>query len=153
MTTIADRLFTELDRQMTEVRTIADGIATRAGFLTSATALAGGLLGARFTTIVTSGWTITALVAFGLAAFFGIGAVTPSMYIGVKASRLSAWISAPSTSAAQLTKDIFTEKLVFLERNQTLLMISRVLYYLQGLAVLVAIVTALLAAAQPAPGP
>lgn len=147
MSETTDRLFSELDRQLTEARAAADGVATRAGFLTSASALAAGLVGSRLSSIAHSGWTVATLVAFGLAALFGIVAVAPLTLVGMKASVLTAWIGSVGAAAnpESTVKDIFDKKVVILEKNITILNIIRTMYYSQSVTVVVAIVLAVVA--------
>jgi hypothetical protein len=154
LTPISDRLFAELDRQLTEVRAIADGIAQRAGLLTSAAALAAGLMGSRLPVLAKNGWAIAALVAFGLAAAFGIAAVAPSMSVGVESHRLSNWNSVTSTGGQerQRTTEMFSEKLQILNANRNRLKVVLVLYYIQVLAVVLAIVAALIATGEAPAG-
>ncbi|MDT0351654.1 hypothetical protein [Pseudonocardia charpentierae] len=154
MTTLADRLFVELDRQLAEVRTIADGLAARSGILVSANALAAGLLGTRFDELAQLPLTVVSLVLFGLGATFGFAAIAPSMYVGMSISRLTYWLGtipnvpasdASDTPTGNSTLEFFTEKLIFVKRNHSLLHLARVFFYIQGVLVVAAVSAAFLA--------
>jgi hypothetical protein len=149
LATLSDRLFTEVDRQLPEVRTYTDAVATRAGLLISANALAASLLGSRISTKDAGAMAITAIAAFGLSALFGLFVFAPSLISGPNVSSLATWAGAVGAGpTADANKDLYGSKLVALEANLNRLTIMRVMFYLQGLAVIVAVTSALIVAGQ-----
>jgi hypothetical protein len=91
LASLTDRLFSEVDRQLAEVRDFADGVATRAGLLVSASALTAGLLGSQLATIKDEWPAIAALVALGGATLFGIFVFAPGLTAGPAAAALGNW--------------------------------------------------------------
>lgn len=142
VSTSVDRLFTEVDRQLGDVRVTADGLATRAGLLISATALGAGLLGARLQTLHT-GLAIAALIVLGVATLIGGTVLTPGLRRGPTPAALQAWFGEdPKTTI----KGLYAAKIATLEANRQRLVVMRVLLYVQGVAVIAAIVLVVAAA-------
>ncbi len=140
--TSIDRLFMEVDRQLAEVRAAADGLATRAGLLISASALAAGLLGTRLPMLKT-GLAIGALIALGIATLIGGTVLTPGLRLGPTLGSLSGWFGE---APAPTIKALYAAKILALEGNLKRLVVMRVLVCTQGLAVTAAIVLAIVAA-------
>jgi hypothetical protein len=142
VTTGHDRLFTEIDRQLADVRATADGLATRAGLLISASALAAGLLGTRLPMLKT-GLAVVALIALGTASVFGAVVLVPGLKVGPDVSTLSGWFGEAETPTI---KALYGAKLLALEGNRRRLAVMRTLFYAQGAFVVVAITVAIAAA-------
>jgi hypothetical protein len=143
-----DRLFAEADRQLTDQRLTADGLASRAGFMISASALGAGILGSRLPTL-RSNWTIPALVTLGLAVLIGATVLIPALLAGPTPSTLQAWLGE---QARTRMKALYAAKIAVLESNRTRLTVMRVLLCGQGLTVIVAIVLVVVAASGDARG-
>lgn len=126
-TTHTDRLFTEVDRQLNEVRSVADGMATRAGLLISATALGASLLGSQLAQLKT-GWATAALIGLGIAVLTGALVVRPGMLAGPTPSALQGWAGEP---AQPTLKALYASKILALEANRERLTTMRVLFYFQ----------------------
>jgi hypothetical protein len=157
LTSLADRLYVEIDRQLAEIRTIADGLAARSGILTSASALAAGLLGTRFEKIAELPLTVLAMALFGLSTVAGFASIAPSMYVGMSRDRLTLWMSSQNDSGAAIPQTatasqldsagFFAEKIHFVERNHFLLHVARIFFYVQGASVVASVFVAFLALA------
>jgi hypothetical protein len=137
-----DRLFSEVDRQLAEVRATADGVATRAGLLISGSAIAATLLGARLPGLK-GGLAIAALIVLGVATLIGGAVLTPSLKAGPIPVALSAWLAEDEQ---RTLKELYGAKVVALGANLERLLVMRVLFYTQGVAVSVAIGLAIAAA-------
>jgi hypothetical protein len=146
LASLTDRLFSEVDRQLAEVRAFADGVATRAGLLVSASALTAGLLGSQLATIKDEWPAIAALVALGGATLFGIFVFAPGLTAGPAAAALGNWAGRTASAGAAATNELYSAKLIALEANRRRLTIMRVLFYLQSMAVVISVIFALLAA-------
>lgn len=141
-TTHVDRLFTEIDRQLTEVRATADGIATRAGLLISATALGAGLLGSRLATLH-SGLAELALVLLAAATVAGGAVLVPALKLGPTPTTLQSWLGE---EAKPTIRTLYAAKTLALEANMQRLVVMRLLLYGQGVAVIAAIALVVVAA-------
>jgi hypothetical protein len=140
VTTLADRVFTEVDRQLEFVRTQAEGVATRSGLLIATTAVAASVLAARIQTgkLEVGG----ALIALGVAGAAGIVVLVPYLRIGADIMSLTTWGSAPSAQRASATTQLYQSKLITLGANSRRLLFVTWTFYLQCLAVAVAVVLA-----------
>jgi hypothetical protein len=139
---IDDRLFAEVDRQLAEVRTMADGLATRAGVLMSGSALVAGLLGTRLP-MLQLGWAVAALVGLGIATVLGALVLVPNLVLGPMPVTLTGWLGQ---DAQRTLEELFGAKVLALEGNATRLARMRVLFYFQTGSVVVAIGLAIVAA-------
>lgn len=137
-----DRLFSEVDRQLGEVRAAADGVATRAGLLISAAAVAATLLGARLPSLK-GPLAIAALIVLGVATLIGGTVLTPTLKPGPMPTALSAWFGE---DPQRTLKELYGAKVLALEGNLRRLLVMRVLFYTQGVTVSVAIGLAIAAA-------
>lgn len=143
MASHTDRLFSEVDRQLAEVRATADGVATRAGLLISGSAVAAALLGPRLPSL-TGGLAIAALIVLGVATLIGGAVLTPALKPGPMPSTLRGWLGE---EPKHTLKELYGAKVIALEANLRRLLVMRVLFYSQGVAVSVAIGLAITAAA------
>jgi hypothetical protein len=137
-----DRLFAEVDRQLTEARMMADGLATRAGVLVSGSALVAGLLGTRLP-MLQLGWAVAALVGLGIATVLGALVLVPGLVLGPMPVTLSAWLGQDPERSL---KELYGAKVLALEGNATRLARMRVLFYFQTGSVVVAVGLAIVAA-------
>src|SRR4051794_7605200 len=117
----------ELDRQLGEVRTQADGIATRVGLLMGASAFATGLLGTRGA-LIPADRLIPAIVALGVAVLIGCLALTPRLSPGPASSGLTPWLSMHQDTAVTL---LYQAKLITLGGNRRRLTFMRYVFYTQ----------------------
>jgi hypothetical protein len=137
-----DRLFSEVDRQLAEVRAAADGVATRAGLLITGSAVVATLLAARLPS-VKGGLAITALIMLGIATLIGGTVLVPALTLGPEATALSTWFS---DEPERTLREVYAAKILALVGNLRRLLVMRVLFYTQGVAVGAAVVLSIAAA-------
>lgn len=139
LTVHEDRLHAEVDRQLGEVRSTCDGLATRSGLLITATGVGAALVAAHIDKL-RQGLTPT-LWALGLASVLGIAVLSPWLITGPVPTRLQAWMSggASATTSSQL----YDVKTTLLEANLQRLTVMRTFFSLQVLATTVAVGLAL----------
>jgi hypothetical protein len=100
-----DRLHAEVDRELDQIRSSCEGLATRSGLLITATGIAVPIVAARLTiTTVNKLQPVLAgaLLALGIATLLGILTLLPSLTTGPRASSLQLWMSigsSPRTSS------------------------------------------------------
>lgn len=141
MTSLVDRVFAEVDRQLEHVRAQTEAVATRSGLLVATTAVAAAVLAAR---IQTGKFDVgNALWALGVAAVLGIFTLIPYLRIGPDVVHLTTWGAASSGTTATATTELYQAKLIALGANRTRLVVMTCAFYLQCLAVIVAVVLAL----------
>jgi hypothetical protein len=139
VTSKADRLFAEVDRQLAEVRAAADGLMTRSAWLLTAATLAAGLLGARIqqgkdTNLEPSLWSLAVAIALGLAT------VVIGLSTGPDPIQLGQWIYQPGDEA---TTKLYEAKLTVLGVNLRNLAIMTYGIYLEVVAVAIAVALAM----------
>lgn len=134
-----DRLHAEIDRQLGEVRSACDGIATRSGLLITVTGVGAALVAARIDQLK-DGLT-PALWALGVATVFGIVVLSPWLKVGPVATMLQAWMSREAS--ATTSNQLYDAKAVLLEANLQRLTVIRTFFSLQAVATFVAIALAL----------
>lgn len=139
----SDRLFAEVDRQLAEIRSAADGLATRAGIMMSATAVAAGVFSVSLTA-QRNGLVVAALIMLGIATLVGTTVLVPAMKFGPQASSLSNW---SGTGSADAIEQLYAAKLLALEANLARLALMRTAFYAQFSVVVLAIGLAVAAAA------
>ena len=83
-----------------------------------------------------------ALVALGVAGAAGIVALVPYLRIGADIPSLTSWGSAPQAQRASATTQLNHSKLITLGTNSRRLLFMTWAFYLQCLAVAVAVVLA-----------
>jgi hypothetical protein len=137
-----DRLFAEVDRQLEHVRSQTDAVAMRSGFLIATTAVAASVLAAR---IQTGKLNVAGpLAALGLAAVLGLGALAPLLKTGPKVLALKDWSEKGSNvDRATAVTQLFQAKLELLDANRQRLSYMIIALILQGGAVTLAVVLAL----------
>ncbi|MEU8296103.1 hypothetical protein AB0C04_02295 [Micromonospora sp. NPDC048909] len=143
MTTHADRMFAELDRQLEHVRVQCDAIASRAGFLIATTAVAAAVLAARIQTgkLNVAG----ALWALGIAGALGVMTLVPLLHPGPRLVAVQRWAAAAGEKEqVDAVTELFLSKMLTLEGNRSRLLVMTVAFYLQGSAVVLAVVLALM---------
>jgi hypothetical protein len=138
-----DRLFSEVDRQLAEVRATADGVATRAGLLISGSTIAASLLAARLASSK-GPLAVAALIVLGVATLVGGAVLVPALKPGPTPTALSAWLGE---EPQRTLKELYGAKILALEGNLRRLLVMRVLFYSQGVAMSVAVGLAIAAAA------
>lgn len=134
MTVHDDRLNAEVDRQLGEIRTACDGLATRAGLLITATGVGAAVIAARIGNL-RSGLT-PALWALGVATALGILVLSPWLKIGPVATSLQAWKSGGSS--ASTSSMLYDAKIALLGANVQRLTVMRTLFALQTFTTVVA---------------
>jgi hypothetical protein len=138
-----DRLFSEVDRQLAEVRATADGVATRAGLLISGSAIAASLLAARLASSK-GPLAVAALIVLGVATLVGGVVLVPALKPGPTPTALSTWFGE---EPQRTLKELYGAKVLALEGNLRRWLVMRVLFCSQGVVAGVAIGLAIAAAA------
>jgi hypothetical protein len=134
-----DLLFTELDRQLSEVRTACDGLATRSGLLVAAIAAVAAVLAPRINPAHHEILLVLTCVALGIAVLAGSATLMPWLQIGPVPVELQGWIGAPESTSEKL----YLSKNIVLDANQDRLTRMRVLFSIQAIATIVAVGLAL----------
>jgi hypothetical protein len=133
-----DRLHAEVDRELDEIRSSCDGLATRSGLLIAATGVAVPIVAARLTTMHKLGPGLAgALLALGIATLLGILTVLPSLAIGPRASSLQLWMSigsSPRTSSL-----LYDAKVALVRGGALRLAVMQTFFALQALATVTAL--------------
>ncbi|GAA5158146.1 hypothetical protein GCM10023321_37480 [Pseudonocardia eucalypti] len=150
--TLTDRLFSELDRQLTEARSQADGVAARAGLLTSASAVSAGILGSQLAALKTSGVALAALMMVIAVAALGIAAILPWMSMGPTVDGLmtianppAGHVSMPPSEAEDRVRQVYFAKIVALRSNLNRLRFMQWFLIFQAGSVIAAVVLGILA--------
>lgn len=141
MTTNSERLHAEVDRQLSEVRSDCDGLATRAGILISATGAAAAFVTPRIAKHHQPPGLVVALWALGGATVLGIITLSPWLRTGPRASSLRDWKSkgsSPRTSSL-----LYDVKVALLKGNVFRRGVARACFVFQVLATVAAVTIAL----------
>lgn len=141
MASRADRLHAEVDRQLTEVRSQADSLATRSGLLLSALAVGAAILGARIQRDGASGFTLS-LIVFGAAALVALIPLLPNLLTGPDPSDLVSWSGTGMTETVA-NSALFQAKVEALRANRRHLTTMSVGLYLQMATSVGAVILAL----------
>lgn len=130
-----DRLHAELDRQLAEVRTACDGLATRSGLLIAAIAAVAAVLAPRVDPSRHGTLLIFTAVTLGIATLAGASTLMPWLKIGPVTVVLQDWIrrSSPDTSS-----QLYLSKNTILDANQHRMVVMRTLFTIQAIATIVA---------------
>ena len=132
----SDLLHAELDRQLTEVRTACDGLATRSGLLVAAIAAVAAVLAPRIDPARHEVLLVLTALALGIAILAGAATLMPWLKIGPVTVVLQDWISNPSeTTSSQL----YLTKNTILDANQRRLLTMRILFIVQAIATVCAV--------------
>jgi hypothetical protein len=134
-------LHAELDRQLAEVRTSCDGLATRSGLLIAAVAAVAAVFAVRVDPkhhLILLIFTAIAFAATILAAFFTI---YPGLVVGPVTQELQDWIR--TASAPDRATQLFLAKNTILGGNQQRMGIMRTWFLIQGIATIATVVLAL----------
>lgn len=143
LTSHPDRMFAEVDRQLDLVRTQVDAVATRSGFLIATTAVVAAVLAARIQTGKPYG--VGALWALGIAGVLGTLTLVPMLRLGPQATELQRWGSVQEPRArVGAVVELYHAKIMVLEGNRIRLSIMLAAFYLQTVAVVVAVVLTLI---------
>jgi hypothetical protein len=135
-----ERLYAELDRQLAEVRTACDGLATRSGLLIAAIAAVGAVLAPRIDPARHEVLLVLTAVALGISVLAGAATIMPWLKIGPVAVVLQDWIrGASATTSSQL----YLAKNTILGANKGRLLIMRTLFTIQAIATICAVGLAL----------
>jgi hypothetical protein len=135
-----ERLYAELDRQLAEVRTACDGLATRSGLLVAAIAAAAAVLAPRIDPAHHEILLVLTAVALGIATVTGTATLMPWLKIGPVTVALQNWIS---NSSATTSSQLYLAKNIILDANQDRLLIMRILFTIQAIATIFAVGLAL----------
>lgn len=136
-------LFIEVDRQLEEVREQALALATRAGLVLGAVAVGTSVLTARLPNIPSEKLT-KVFWALGIASLAAIIALAPALAVGPNPIKLQKWRSDPDDRAIE---DLLDAKVLMVGANRIRLLIMTCAFYLESVAVVVAVIMALLTAA------
>lgn len=143
---MADRLehmFNEVDRQLEEIREQCSAIANRVGFLISASAVVAAILATKLDKI--KGAEVAALITLGAATILGTLALVPRIVIGPETSSLTSWAAGPDPTVA--VSSLYAAKIETINGNKSRLQFMTFAFYLQVVAVVAAVVTAIAATA------
>jgi hypothetical protein len=126
----ADRLFAAVDARLAEQAARADALATRAGIMVAAIAVAASLLAGQVGSDSKILWATYA--ALGAAALAGILVLCMArLTSGPSAAQLTLWGSQVDD---QLMSELFAAKVISVETNQAVLARVEVLFYVQAAA-------------------
>lgn len=136
-----DLVHAEIDRQLSEVSTACDALATRSGTLLAVagvgvTILASHIDKNRHVVLLT-----LAIVALGIATIAAAGALLPSLKVGPRASSLANWMS--DSPSPRNSTQLYDSKLVILTSNMDRLLALRVLVAIQVISTFVAVMLTL----------
>lgn len=138
MTVDDDRLHAEVDRQLGEIRSDCDGLATRAGILLTAAGVVATIVAARFDKVPKLRPTLAgALLALGIAVTLGILTVVPWLRIAPRASFLQRWMSVGSSPRA--SNLLYDTKVTLLAGGVVRLLVMRTFFILQAVSTITAI--------------
>jgi len=100
-----DRLLAETDRQLEELRAACDGLATRAGLLITVVGIGATIVVARIDKSTHRTLLVLTLLAFGLAAGYGIFALVPGLKSGPSPVDQATWWDLQPPNSADLLHD------------------------------------------------
>jgi len=135
-----DRLHAELDRQLAEVRTACDGLATRSGLLVAGIAAVAAVFAPRIDPKQHWDLLVAAAIALGIAVLAGASVLMPWLKIGPVTEVLQEWINHAS---AQTSSQLYLAKNTILGANLRRLTAMRTLFTIQAIATIVAVGLAL----------
>jgi hypothetical protein len=135
-----DRLHAELDRQLAEVRTTCDGLATRSGLLVAAIAAVAAVFSPRIDPKHHEILLICTAIALGAAVLVGISVLMPLLKIGPATEVLQDWIN---TASPQTSSQLYLAKNTMLGANQRRMIRMRTLFAAQAIVTIVAVGLAL----------
>jgi hypothetical protein len=144
MTERADRLFGELDRQLDDVRTACDGVATRAGLLLTLAGVAGAILATRLSTI--TAWSLAAISAILVSGYFAAWAIVPGLVEGPNEDDLDEWRYQEGASVA--IDALWTAKVAVATANKSRLRIMQLFLRLETAAAVAAAILTFVAIAR-----
>lgn len=135
-----DRLHAELDRQLAEVRTACDGLATRSGLLIAAIAAVAAVFAPRIDPQHHWDLLLVTAIVLGVATLAGAAVLMPWLTIGPVTEVLQDWIN---TASAQTSSQLYLAKNTILGANQSRLVLMRTLFTIQAIVTIVAVGLAL----------
>jgi hypothetical protein len=136
-----DRLHSELDRQLAEVRAACDGLATRSGLLVAAISAVALLLGPRVNPDRHLVLLVLTVVALGVATLAAAVTLMPWLRIGPAATSLTRWISVGSSATS--SSELYLAKGVILEANLNRMLTMRIFFAIQAITTIAAVGLAL----------
>jgi hypothetical protein len=139
-----DRLFEEVNRQLAESQARATSLATRAGLVLSAGAVAVGVLAAGLPKA--QGGIVVAFAVLGVAIVAGIVVLLPDLPNGPSSTQLTGW-SSNDLDAQVAVGALYLAKVGMLEAILRRLTLITYAFYLEAVTVTAAVVIALVVAA------
>lgn len=136
-----DRLHAELDRQLAEVRTACDGLATRSGLLVATIAAVAAVFAPRINPAHHEILLVLTAVALGVAAAAAIVTLMPWLRVGPVVVSLADWMSGGAS--ARTSRELYTSKAVILGANLNRLLAMRIFFATQAIATACAVGLAL----------
>jgi len=133
-------LHSELDRQLAEVRTACDGVATRAGLLFAAVAAVAAVLAPRINPSHHEILLVCTAIMLGIATLAGAVTLMPWLKIGPVTTVLQDWSRTPSQNTSS---QLYLSKNTILDANQGRLLAMRIFFSVQAVATIVAVGLAL----------
>lgn len=134
-------LHAELDRQLAEVRTSCDGLATRSGLLIAAVAAVAAVLAPRIDPKHHEILLIFTATALGIATLAAVFTIYPGLVVGPVTQELQDWIR--TASAPDRSTQLFLAKNTILGANQQRMGVMRTWFLIQGIATIVTVGLAL----------
>jgi len=131
-----DRLHGELDRQLAEVRTACDGLATRSGLLVAAIAAVAAVFAGRINPKHHWDLLLVTAIALGVAALAGASVLMPWLKTGPVTEVLQDWIN---TASARTSSELYLAKNTILGANRRRMVVMRTLFTIQAIVTIVAI--------------
>jgi hypothetical protein len=135
-----DRLHAELDRQLAEVRTACDGLATRSGLLVAAIAAVAAVFAPRIDPKHHWGLLLATAIVLGAATLAGASVLMPWLKTGPLTEVLQDWMYIAS---ARTSSQLYTAKSTILGANKRRVAVMRTLFTMQATVTIVAIGLAL----------
>jgi hypothetical protein len=137
-----DRMFSEVDRQLQDVRDQTTAVTARVGLLFSGTAVVTAILVAGSGSPKTG--QVVAYVLLGVSLLLGILPLLPCLATGPDADTLGRWATHSDPLAA--VTSLYDAKVMALKANVNRLQAVRILFYVQVGGVIVAVSSAIAAA-------
>jgi len=133
-------LHAELDRQLAEVRTACDGLATRSGLLVAAIAAVAAVVAPRIDPSRHEILLVLTAVALCLATLAGTATLMPWLQIGPSTVVLQQWVS---NASAATSSQLYLSKNTILDANLRRLAQIRILFTIQAIATICSVGLAL----------
>jgi hypothetical protein len=129
-------LHAELDRQLAEVRTACDGLATRSGLLVAAIAAVAAVLAPRINPAHHEILLVCTSIVLGIATLAGVATISPWLRVGPAGEVLQDWLR--TTTSIDTPSALYLSKNVILGANQRRMSVMRTIFLIQAIATIAA---------------